>query len=105
MKQRYESGERTADLISAYAGLKMEEVYKNRQPDMAKKDEAFKMVQDYFDGLKDKERFGRRKRVYLYDLHGEPCRCNCTIYDCEPGIDLFLRSRMIFLIELKNYTK
>ena len=56
MKQRYESGERTADLISAYAGLKMEEVYKNRQPDMTKKDEAFKMVQDYFDGLKDKER-------------------------------------------------
>ena len=64
MKQRYESGERTADLISAYAGLKMEEVYKNRQPDMTKKDEAFKMVQDYFDGLKDKERLAENLFIY-----------------------------------------
>ena len=65
MKQRYESGERTADLIFAYAGLKMEEVYKNRQPDMTKKDEAFKMVQDYFDGLKDKERLAE-ENLFIY---------------------------------------
>ena len=68
MKQRYESGERTADLISAYAGLKMEEVYKNRQPDMTKKDEAFKMVQDYFDGLKDKERLAE-ENVFIYTTY------------------------------------
>ena len=70
MKQRYESGERTADLISAYAGLKMEEVYKNRQPDMTKKDEAFKMVQDYFDGLKDKERLAE-ENVFIYTTYTE----------------------------------
>ncbi len=70
MKQRYESGERTADLISAYAGLKMEEVYKNRQPDMTKKDEAFKMVQDYFDGLKDKERLAE-ENLFIYTTYTE----------------------------------
>ena len=70
MKQRYESGDRTADLISAYAGLKMEEVYKNRQPDMTKKDEAFKMVQDYFDGLKDKERLAE-ENVFIYTTYTE----------------------------------
>ena len=70
MKQRYESGERTADLISAYAGLKMEEVYKNRQPDMTKKDEAFKMVQDYFDGLKDQERRAE-ENLFIYTTYTE----------------------------------
>ena len=70
MKQRYESGERTADLNSANAGLKMEEVYKNRQPDMTKKDEAFKMVQDYFDGLKDKERLAE-ENLFIYTTYTE----------------------------------
>ena len=68
MQQRYESGERTADLISAYAGMKMEEVYKNRQPDMTKKDEAFKMVQDYFDGLKDQERLAE-ENLFIYTTY------------------------------------
>ena len=70
MQQRYENGERTADLISAYAGLKMEEVYKNRQPDMTKKEEAFKMVQDYFDGLKDKERLAE-ENLFIYTTYTE----------------------------------
>ena len=70
MRQRYESGERTADLISAYAGMKMEEVYKNRQPDMTKKDEAFKMVQDYFDGLKDQERRAE-ENLFIYTTYTE----------------------------------
>ena len=70
MQQRYESGERTADLISAYAGMKMEEVYKNRQPDMTKKDEACKMVQDYFDGLKDQERRAE-ENLFIYTTYTE----------------------------------
>ena len=70
MQQRYESGERTAGLISAYAGMKMEEVYKNRQPDMTKKDEAFKMVQDYFDGLKDQERLAE-ENLFIYTTYTE----------------------------------
>ena len=70
MRQRYESGERTAALISAYAGMKMEEVYKNRQPDMTKKDEAFKMVQDYFDGLKDQERRAE-ENLFIYTTYTE----------------------------------
>ena len=61
----------------------MEEVYKNRQPDMAKKDEAFKIVQDYFNGLQDKERLAE-ENLFIYDLHGEYHGCYCTIYDCEP---------------------
>ena len=56
LQQRYEGGERSADLVSAYAGMKMEQVYQNRRPDMSKKDEAFNIVQDYFNGLNDRER-------------------------------------------------
>ena len=65
LQQRYERGERSADLVSAYAGMKMEQVYQNRRPDMSKKDEAFKMVQDYFNGLNDRERL-KEENLFIY---------------------------------------
>jgi len=70
LQQRYEAGERTADLISAYAGLKMEQVYKKRRPDMLKKEEAFKMVQDYFNGLNDEERL-KAENLFIYTFFTE----------------------------------
>lgn len=68
LKQRYESGERTAQLISAYAGLKMEEAHSGRNPDMAKRKEAFKLVQDYFDDLKDAERLAD-ENLFIYTTY------------------------------------
>ena len=65
MQQRYESGERTAELISAYAGMKLEQVYRNRRPDMSKKEEAFKIVQDYFSGLNDKQKLAD-ENLFVY---------------------------------------
>lgn len=68
LKERYESGERTAQLISAYAGLKMEEAHSGRNPDMAKRKEAFKLVQDYFDDLKDAERLAD-ENLFIYTTY------------------------------------
>ena len=110
MKQRYESGERTADLISAYAGLKMEEVYKNRQPDMTKKDEAFKMVQDYFDGLKDKERLAE-ENVFIYTTYTESPAAAIVRYmianrdKFAPAIknDISDRIKELYKIDVLNY--
>ncbi len=65
MQQRYESGERTADLISAYAGMKLEQVYKSRRPDMSKREEAFKIVQDYFNGLNDRQKLAE-ENLFIY---------------------------------------
>lgn len=51
LKERYDSGERTADLISAYGDMKMEEAYVTS--DKSKEQEANKIVHDYFDSLTD----------------------------------------------------
>lgn len=53
LKERYESGERSADLISAYAALKLSESHgeKGKQAE-----EAYIIVKDYFDGLDEKEK-------------------------------------------------
>lgn len=56
LKERYESGERTADLIAAYAALKISESRADRKPDESKEQEAFRIVDDYFNGLKDADR-------------------------------------------------
>lgn len=64
LKERYESGERTADLISAYAGLKMNEARKKKDG-KALKDEALKMVQDYFAGLTDAQKLAS-ENLFIY---------------------------------------
>lgn len=70
MQQRYESGERTASLVADFAGMKMEQVYQNRRPDMSKKDEAFEIVQEYFHGLKDEERL-LEENLFVYTTFTE----------------------------------
>ena len=54
LKERYETGERTPDLINSYAGLLLEQAYEKN--DREKEKETFNMVQDYFNGLNDIER-------------------------------------------------
>ncbi|GAE85688.1 thioredoxin fold domain-containing protein [Bacteroides reticulotermitis] len=70
LKARYDGGERTADLISAYAGMKLEEVYAGRRPDESKKQEAFQLVQDYFKGLKDPQKLAP-ENLFIYTTYTE----------------------------------
>lgn len=56
LQERYESGERSADLVCKYAGLKLEEAFQNFRPNEEKRKEAFQIAQDYFDGLTDTQR-------------------------------------------------
>lgn len=65
LQERYDSGERTANLISLFSGLKMEQAFQNPRPDMKKKEEAYKMVQDYFDGLNDAQKL-LSENLFMY---------------------------------------
>lgn len=67
LKERYESGERTADLISAYAALKMQEAKETRRPEARKalQDEAGEMVRDYFSGLSDADKL-KAENLFIY---------------------------------------
>ena len=70
LKERYESGERTADLIAAYAALKISESRAGRKPDETKKQEAFRMVDDYFNGLKHADRLAA-ENLFVYTSYIE----------------------------------
>lgn len=65
LKERYEGGERTAELIQLYASLKMADFRKTRQRDTEKKAEAFQIVRDYFNGLKKEERL-KAENLFIY---------------------------------------
>lgn len=70
MKARYDGGERSAELVSAYAGYLMEQAQASRQPDAAKIDEANKMVNDYFDGLTDKQKLSE-ENLFIYTQYAQ----------------------------------
>ena len=72
LKQRYESGERTAGLIAAYAGLKISEARAGRQRDEEKEKEAFELVGDYFKGLKKAERLASENLFIYTDYTDSP---------------------------------
>lgn len=65
LAQRYESGERTAGLISAYAALKVTQCNESRGKEPGKRQEAFDMVREYFDGLKDADRL-TAENLFIY---------------------------------------
>lgn len=56
MKERYEAGERTADLVAAYAKYTLGQAFITPRPNEQKRKEAYAMVLDYFDGLTDVQR-------------------------------------------------
>lgn len=70
LKERYEAGERTAELVQLYAALKMSEARKGRQGDPVKKKEAFQIVRDYFNGLKNDERL-KAENLFIYTDYTE----------------------------------
>ena len=65
MKARYEGGERSAELISAYAGYLMEAAKESRRPDQAKIDQAARMVKDYFNSLTDAQKLAA-ENAFIY---------------------------------------
>ena len=70
LRARYAEGERTAELISTYAGMLMEQVYAKRQFDMTKRDTAFTIVREYFEGLNDAQRLAS-ENAFIYTAYTE----------------------------------
>lgn len=67
LKERYESGERTADLIAAYAALKMKETETMRDYNAykAKQKEVNDFVCDYFKGLSEADKL-KEENLFIY---------------------------------------
>lgn len=67
LKERYESGERTADLISAYATLKTQDLdnIRSREEYLTKWEEIKDFVLDYFKGLSDADRL-KEENLFVY---------------------------------------
>ena len=65
MKARYDGGERSADLISAYAGYLMEQAQGSRRPDQAKIDQATQIVKDYFNSLTAEQKLAE-ENAFIY---------------------------------------
>ncbi len=63
LRERYEQGERTAELVETYAALKIMQMRETR--DMSKIEEAYKIVRDYFSGLDKKERL-KAENLFVY---------------------------------------
>lgn len=65
MKERYEGGERTADLIKKYAGYLTDKALDSRSGRDEKLAEARKIVADYFAGLSDADRL-KADNMFVY---------------------------------------
>lgn len=70
LKERYDAGERSADLISAYAGLLREQAMENSRPDMEKMKQAKDMVENYFRGLSDEQKLAP-ENIFIYMQYAE----------------------------------
>ena len=69
MKERYESGERTPELISSYAAWIVEDAYENHGGEQETK-KAFQMVQDYFKGLSEADRLAPAN-LFIYEKYAQ----------------------------------
>ena len=65
LAERYASGERTPQLIDAYATLKMNEARQGRRMNQQKVDEAHRIILDYFNGLTDEQKLSA-PNAFLY---------------------------------------
>jgi len=65
MKERYEGGERTADLIKKYAGYLTDKAFDSRSGRNELLAEARKIVTDYFAGLSDADRL-KAENMFVY---------------------------------------
>ncbi len=66
VKERYAAGERTAQLVAAYAKNLTEEASQNRRnPDKAKLEEANKVIESYFNSLTDAQKL-EAENAFIY---------------------------------------
>lgn len=66
VKERYASGERSAELVATYANNLTEEANKNRRnPDKAKLEEANKVIESYFSSLTDAQKL-EAENAFIY---------------------------------------
>lgn len=65
LRERYAGGERTGELVEAYAALLKEEAYDDRRNGEAKLAEIDALVQDYYAGLSDAERL-KEENLFVY---------------------------------------
>lgn len=73
MTERYQRGERTAELVQAYAAYLLEKAYENRRPDKEKLAEANRIVDDYFSNLTDEQKVAKENMfVYGMEYAGRP---------------------------------
>ena len=70
LRERYAGGERTAELVEAYAALLVSEAQAGRRWDTAKTEEAHRVVADYFRGLSDVDRL-KEENVFIYTQYAE----------------------------------
>ena len=67
LRERYASGERTPQLVDAYASLIMKEARQGRRMDQRKLDEANRIIFDYFNGLTDEQKLSAPNSfIYSY---------------------------------------
>lgn len=79
LKERYDGGERSAELIAAYSGLLLEQAYENREPDVEKINYAAKIVLDYFHGLTDEQKLAA-ENVFIYTKYARMPQDDCSIF-------------------------
>lgn len=73
MTERYQHGERTAELVQAYAGYLVEKAYEGRRPDKEKLAEANQVINDYFNSLTDEQKVAKENMfVYGMEYAGRP---------------------------------
>lgn len=65
MKERYDSGERTADLISTYAAYQMSEARSGRRYNKEKEKLAYDIVNEYFNGLSNTDKLAS-ENLFIY---------------------------------------
>lgn len=68
LAERYASGERTSELVDAYASLKMQEALQGRRMNRQKVEEAMQIVTDYFQGLTEEQKLAA-PNVFMYSYN------------------------------------
>lgn len=103
MQERYEEGERTPDLIRAYAALKLEESFMGTKKD--KLEEASRIVKDYFNELDETARLAP-ENLFIYIQHVFAPTDEITRYmvehrgDFAPELQLELNARFPLLYDM-----
>lgn len=91
MKERYESGERTPELVSAYAAYLVSESQKGKNTNMELENKAYDIVNSYFDNLSDADKLSP-KNLFIYENYIQGTDCNLAKYmvahhnDFDPAI-------------------